>query len=266
MGKKIEQLRKELKTNLNLANALANANQALQRGDFESALIHLQPAFSIDAENANAKALEKRATTLRQETARQNSLRRMALTIFGILAGVVAVYFFIVYLFPPAFNRFMGVYGPSPTPTFTYTPTLTPTFTVTPSLTPTFTRTSTATQTWTPTSSSTPTLTPTYTATPVKAVMTGQVRIRQAPDQNSSSQGFANLGDTVTVLAVKGDWVEIILDANGLHGWVLRKYTAFVGGIAPPQLITPTTATPLPPTTIAPSPSAILTNSPSVTP
>lgn len=258
-------LERRLQTKGTISRGLADAQKALERGDFMSALEHLRPVLKLDASNADALAMQKQAEQL-QDAARQRSqTRNIAFIAAGLIGSAILLYLIAAYIFPPVYNTLTGIYGPSPTPTFTLTPTLTltptytPTYTHTPTFTLTATRTHTPTFTLTFTPTHTPTITPTFTPTPFVVTMNGQVFVFAEPNLDAEKIAFTRPSDSVQVLGVQGDWVKIILLKSKTEGWVRVKDVSFPDKKIPPVFITPTTATAIPAAT-----RSVL--SPSVTP
>jgi hypothetical protein len=145
--------------------------------------------------------------------------------VWRIIYLLLAIVFVVILL--SQIPTIQGAYNSIQTavaPTSTYT--LTPTLTRTPTLTATHTATSTLTQTPTQTSTQTPTYTLTPTLSPYPAILTGSVRVRERPSENSTTLGFIRYREPVLITALWSDgnkvWAQIIYGAS--YGWIPAEY------------------------------------------
>lgn len=244
------ELRQQAERLLRVVEGLERGEAALSSGDFEAAVTHLQQVWALEGDDTEAQTLLDKAQRGKARQERLATVRRVGIRVaLGIVAaGLLGflIYMTVIEWGPSLYHKVAGIYGPSPTPTSTFTPTptrtptLTPTPTPTPTYTPTPTRTPTPTPTLTPTPTptNTPTRTPTPTATPIVVVLTGNVRLYPIPDPPEGTKAVAwpLRGEIVQVLAVRGDWVQIKTENH--EGWVLREWVGFTAEI-PAEIITP---------------------------
>lgn len=121
------------------------------------------------------------------------------------------------------------------------------------------------------TDTSTPSQTPTATVTPVRALTfadttqrSGEIVVRQSPNENAIPVGTIASNALVNVVAVLGDWANIVDDQDSIRGWILLRNLLFVGGTITSKIVTPVTATPI--ATITRIPTSTSTLRPTNTP